>query len=105
MTDKEKLRSFIKLCQRGCVSNVNLIEQFDYFMRNTFHDDAYDYYCSLGMIQTETISKVKICRWIMEAHEENPSANYNGLIGEVMKRSGGRLDPNTVKDVVSEYFS
>jgi Asp-tRNA(Asn)/Glu-tRNA(Gln) amidotransferase B subunit len=103
--NKEKLRSFIKLCQRGCVSNVNLIEQFDYFMRNTFYDDAYEYYASLGMIQTETISKVKICRWIMEEHEENPSTSLNGLIGGVMKRSAGRLDPNTVKDIVNEYFS
>lgn len=102
--NKDKLRSFIRLCQRGCVANVCLAEDFDNFMNSQF-DDAYDYFCSRGMIQTETFSKVKICRWIMEEHEENPSTSLNGLIGGIMKRSGGKLDPNTVKEIVNEYFS
>lgn len=102
--NKDKLRSFIRLCQRGCVSTVCLAEDFENFMNSPFHD-AYDYFCSKGMIQTETISKVKICKWIMEEHEEKPTASFNGIVGGVMKRSGGRLDPNSIKEIVIEYFS
>lgn len=101
----KKILSFVRLCKRDCVNNVVLAEKFEDFMSNAAFDDAYEYFCNAGCIQTESISDIKICRWIMEEHEANPSASYEKLIGLVMKRSGGRLNPNTIKDIVNEFFS
>lgn len=101
--NKDKLSSFIKLCKRDCVANVLLKENFEDFMNSSF-DDAYDYFCNKGMIQTESINDITICRWINEEHENNPSISLNGLIGLVMKRSGGRINPNRVKDILVEYL-
>ena len=101
--NKAKLRSFINVSKRECIATVLLIDHFEEFMSSDF-DDAYDFFCSKGMIQTEQINDIRICKWIAEAHEEVPSVSFEGLIGLVMKKSKGRLDPNKVRDIVIEFF-
>jgi Asp-tRNA(Asn)/Glu-tRNA(Gln) amidotransferase B subunit len=104
MLTKEKLLSFIKLCKSGTVENVMLVEYYPQFADDS-NQDAFDFYYNKGCHNlTEPISKVRICKWISETHDENPSASFNALIGGVMRKSNGRLDPNYVKEVVTEYF-
>jgi hypothetical protein len=107
---RNKMKSFIKLCRRECVSDICLIEYLADFINSNF-DDAYEYFCSKGMIQTEQFSKIDIIKYINRALRDigvHPCGGFDGkhiqIVGKVMKMSGGKLDPNIVKDIVEEYL-
>jgi hypothetical protein len=107
---RRKMKSFIKLCRRGCVSDVNLTEYYGDFHNSNF-DDAYEYFCSKGMIQTEQISTMDIIKYINRAmrdmgicYEGGYEGKHIAIVGRVMKLSGGKLDPYRVKDIVEEYL-
>ena len=108
---KEKLRSFIKLCQRGCVEVPSLVEYFPEFSESEYVD-AYDFYVAKGCHNlSEPISKVAVCKMINRALLEMKIDGISGIeskhimiIGKVMKMSGGKLDPNYVKGITEEYL-
>lgn len=110
---KEKLKSFIKLAKRDCVSEVCMVEEFNSFYESNFND-AYEFFANKGMIQTESISKIKIgsiiSKWIRYHLSNKDSQNdivsddgKRNCIKYVMKYFGGNVDPNIVLEVFEEF--
>jgi len=110
---KEALKSFINLVRRGCIEDIPLINEFPEYIASG-QIDAYQYYVNRGLHNcTEPIDQVTICRWIYQWADMNPilkdfikqNEDYQKqLIGYIMKQSGGRLDPNTVRNIIKQFF-
>jgi hypothetical protein len=97
MIDKEALKSFVKLCKRGCVEETVLVEYFPQFAESN-SADAYEWFNSKGLNNLcEPISPYKLGKWIGEALIKGKD-----VVGYCMQRSGGRLNPNYVKSVYEE---
>lgn len=52
----------------------------------------------------EVNKAIRICRLIAEAHEENLSICFNGLIEKVIEKSDNEYDVDSVKKVLTEYL-
>ena len=113
MLTPEKLLSFIKLCKRDCVHNALLVSEYPEFADSPILD-AYEFYSSKGMLQTESLSEATVCRWISESIPTIGGCNHGHIkacpdcqrkiIGKVMHLSGGKLNANYVKDVVTRFL-
>jgi hypothetical protein len=104
MNTKTQLKSFVELCKRNIVSTIDLVEEYPKFIESSF-EDAYEYFASRGMIQEEYPSKILICRWLNDEYKKHPTASLYSLIGYVMKRSNGKLNPKFVEEIANEYFN
>jgi hypothetical protein len=95
--NKESLRSFVKLCKKGCVEDTVLVEYFSKFIESG-STDAYEWFNSQGLNNLcEPIPPHKLGKWIGEALIKGVEP-----IGYCMKMSGGRLDPSYVKNIYKE---
>jgi len=114
MTDKNttiienKVNSFINLVKRDCVSQVVLKTEFVHFMSSGF-SDAYEYFAHHGYIRNENIPRIEVIKLINVAmrkfqYEVFDSVTISKIIGETMKLSNGKLNPNDVKAILEDYL-
>jgi hypothetical protein len=95
--NKESLRSFVKLCKRGCIEETVLVAYFPEFAESG-STNAYDWYVSKGVHNLyEPISPYKLGMWIGEA-----TIKGKDVVGYCMQKSGGKLNPNYVREVYKE---
>ena len=98
--DKEKLRSFIKLTQSEMTSVPSLVDNFEAFMESDF-EDAHKYFESIGMIFAvqKQPSDIEICKRLAEEFDDSDDKNTQVILGKVIKKFNGNVDPRRVKEL------